>query len=299
EREHLMKTKFFQRINKAKWGYLFITPSYIFFIAFVLIPLIWAVRLSFFKAGLLESSWVGLKNYQHLIYDPIFRIAFRNTLLFVMVIVPANVVLSLFISVTIFPLSKPLQAFFRLAFYLPVVASGVILSLIWFWIFNPVYGLLNYILSIFHLGPVLWLGSTKWALPSLSFVVITMTLGQPIILFLASLGNIPKELYDAAKVDGANEGQQFWKITLPLLKPTTLFVLVTQTIGVFQIWVVIYLLTQGGPAYATESIVYLLYQTAFDFYKFGLACAQGIVLMIIIFIASFIQFKWFATAVEY
>jgi multiple sugar transport system permease protein len=146
---------------------------------------------------------------------------------------------------------------------------------------------------------VAWLGDTKTALPALALVVLTWILGQPVILFLAALGGIPEELLDAAKIDGANSWQQFWKVTFPLLLPTTLFVFVTQTIGVFQTFVVVLLMTRGGPAYATMTIVYDIWQTGFDFYKFGYASAMGVVLLVIVGTIAVIQYRFLGREVQY
>jgi multiple sugar transport system permease protein len=140
---------------------------------------------------------------------------------------------------------------------------------------------------------------TETALPALAVVVISWTIGQPLILYLAALGQIPEELFDAAKVDGANGWQQFWKITLPLLQPTTLFNMVTLTMAVFQVFVVVWLLTLGGPANATQTIVFRMWENAFTFYRFGRAAAMGTVLLIIGIIIAFFQFKFFAREIRY
>lgn len=237
--------------------------------------------------------------------DNVFQIALWNTLLFVVIVVPVTLVFTIFIAVIVYPLPKVPQSFIRMAFYMPVVSGGVILSMVWIWIFNRDFGLLNYLLDaigfyrLTGMEKIGWLALTETALPSLALVVISWTLGQPLILFLAALGGIPEELYDAAKIDGANSWQVFWKITLPLLKPTTLFNLVTQTIGVFQVFVVVLLMTSGGPANATQTIVFRIYENGFIFYKYGYAAAMGVVLLIIVGAVAYFQFKFLGSEIEY
>jgi len=294
-----MKKGLIKRIVDARWAYLFLLPAYIPFLIFTIYPLFDGVRLSFYDADLGGQTFVGLENYAKLLHDDAFLHGVRNTITFVVGVVPAALLLSLIIAVMVFPLSKSVQSFFRLAFYLPTVASGVVLTMVWLWIYSPTFGLLNYILTSLGLPRVTWLGDTSTALPSLAFVVLTWIIGQPIILYLAALGNVPQEVTEAAMIDGANSWQRFWKVTLPLLMPTTLFILVTQTINVFQVFVVVLLMTKGGPAYATMTIVYDIYQTAFDFYKFGYASAMGVVLLLIIGTIAIIQYRFLGREVQY
>jgi len=186
-----------------------------------------------------------------------------------------------------------------MAFYLPVVAAGVVLSMVWLYIYHPTYGLLNYLLTVVGLPRVAWLGTTGTALPSLAVVVASWTIGQPLIIFLAGLAGIPQDLYDAASIDGAGAWHKFWRVTLPLLMPTTLFVLVTQTINVFQVFVVVLLMTRGGPFNATQTIVFRIWETAFSFFQFGYASAMGVVLILLVSIVAVIQFKLLGREVEY
>lgn len=288
-----------QRIYKGRWGYFFMLPAYIFFAIFTLKPFFDGFRLSFYETTLVAEYYVGLENFFEIFRDQVFLIALRNTIIFVLAVVPTALALSIFVAVIIFPLSQKIHTFVRLAFYLPVVAGAVVLSMIWLWIFNPTYGLLNYILSLINLGPVEWLGSYAWALPSTIVVVISWILGQPIILLLAALGGVPPELWEASLIDGATRWQQFWKITLPLLKPTAFFVLVTQTIGVFQVYVVILLLTRGGPGYATQTIVYRIWEIAFRFYNFGYAAAMSFILLIMVTVIAIFQLKYLGGEIEY
>jgi multiple sugar transport system permease protein len=284
---------------QGRWGYFFIAPAYLLFGLFVLLPLAQGLYLSFFKVGLAPGgTFVGLENFARLARDPAFTRAVANTLSFVLGVVPLALALSLGIAVLIFPLSGRAQSFYRMAFYLPGVASGVILALVWLWIYQPTYGLLNYLLGHLGVPRIAWLGTTQWALPALGVVVLSWILGQPVILFLAGLGAIPPELAEAAKIDGAGAATQFRRITLPLLRPTILFVLLTQTIGVMQTVVVVLIMTRGGPANATQTIVYRIYETAFDFYDFGYASAMGVALLLLVGGITAVQFRLLGREVD-
>jgi multiple sugar transport system permease protein len=289
-----------RQVYQAGWGYFFVAPAALLFLVFILYPLAQGLYLSFFKAGLSPvRTFVGLDNFRRLFGDPGFIRAVLNTLAFVLGVVPLALVLSLGTAVLIFPLSNRVQSFYRLAFYLPGVASGVVLSLVWLWIYQPTYGLLNYVLGLAGVPRVAWLGEPQWALPALGLVVLSWILGQPVILFLAGLGAISPELSEAASIDGAGAWTQLRRITLPLLKPTVLFVLLTQTIAVMQTVVVVIVMTRGGPANATQTIVYRIYETAFDFYQFGYASAMGVVLLALVGVITAIQFRLLGQEVEF
>jgi len=288
-----------KRMWKGRWGYFFILPALIPFLIFTVYPLVHGIWLSFLNAGVNRDRWrfIGLDNYIRLFTkDQAFLIGIKNTFLFVFAVVPTAMIITLFIAVIIYPLSQKTQTFFRVAFYMPVVSSGVILAMVWNVIFSREFGLLNGtlealgIFNLFNIEKIGWLAQTETALLSLSIVIISWSLGQPLILFLAGLASIPTELYEAARLDGATGWQQFIGITLPLLRPTVLFVLVTLTIAVFQVFVVVLLMTLGGPANATQTIVFRLYESAFRFFKFGYASAMAVVLMIIIGTISAFQF---------
>ena len=274
-------------------GWMFLLPAGVPFIAFVLWPLIHGVALGFFDVQLGETRFVGLANYRRLLDDETFWAAVQNTCGFVVLVVPTVWMLSLGISALVYPMGSFARSFFRFAFYVPVVAGGVCLAMVWMWIFDQQYGLLNHITGSLLGVQVDWLGRTDTALASLAVVVISWSLGQPIIIFLAALGGIPPELHEAARIDGAGPLRRFWHVPLPLLRPASLFVLVTQTIGVFQVFVVVLLLTvNGGPAHSTRTIVYGMYETAFTpMYDFDYAAAQGSVLLVALGTIAVLQFR--------
>ena len=288
-----------RRLYQARWAYLFLAPALIFYGAFILYPLLQALHLSFYDVGLSPArKFIGLDNFTRLAGDEKFRRAVVNTLLFVLGVVPAALILSLATALIVHPLARRAQAFYRLAFYLPGVAGGVILALVWLWIYQPTYGLLNYLLGMVGIQPIAWLGTAETALPSLMLVVLTWILGQPIILLLAGLDAIPGELTEAARLDGAAGATMLGRITIPLLKPTLLFVLVTQTIGVMQVFVVVNVMTQGGPANATQTLVFRIYETAFSFYEYGYASAMGVALLGIVAVVALAQFRLLGQELE-
>ncbi|MCD1261767.1 sugar ABC transporter permease [Paenibacillus athensensis] len=285
---------------RRSWhGLLFFAPFAVFFLGFEIYPMLRAFYLSLFDYGLGQQSWVGWGNYTQLLHDRVFIRSVVNTLGFVFGSVPLTFIFAMFAAMVIYNKSKHVASFFRGAFYLPIVASQVILSIVWAWIYNPVSGVANYLLSFAHLGPFSWLSSEHLALPALVLIVVTFNVGQPIILLLAGMGNISPDYYEAADLDGASVWSKFIHITVPLLKPTSLYILVMTTIWAFQTFIVVQMLTGGGPNYATSTIMYLLYNTAFVYGQLGLASAMGIVITALISVVALLQFKLMKSDVEY
>lgn len=272
-------------------AYIFILPGYVAFLAFILVPLLYSIDLSFYNVSFNFAGrrFVGLMQYLYLLQDSVFIHALLNTFKYVIVVVPSALILSLGIALMIERFGRVFQALFRGAFYLPTVAGGIILSVVWLWIFNPTYGLVNYVLSWFGVSPILWLADSRFSFWSVCGVMLTYTMGQPIIVYLAGLAGIPRDLIDAAVVDGATGFQRTLFVKIPQLKTVTLFVLATQTIQVFQSWETVYMLTQGGPGHASTSLVFLIYQRAFISSRFGEAAAIGVVLTVIIMIVTLLQ----------
>lgn len=287
------------RVWKERAAYFFIAPLFLLTGLFLFKPVVESIRLSFFDASLRTETFVGIQNYVELLDDPIFWLEIKNSLIIVALLVSIMIGFALLVAVTIAKLHKRFQSFYRAAFFLPAVSAGVVTSLVWLWIFNPAYGLLNYILSLVGLSPITWLGQPNWARLSVVFVVFNWTVGTAIILYLSALMGIPSSIYEAAEIDGANSFQKFFGITLPLVMPTTLYILVTNTIGAFQIWEAVYLLTGGGPAYRTMTFVYRIYQLGFLYFDFGMACTHATVLLVIIFVISFFQFRVLKRELEY
>jgi len=286
-------------LKRDRSAYFFILPAFLFAGIFLFIPLGQGLYLSFFKAGITTREFIGFGNFTGMASDPLFWLALRNTLIIVCGIVVIDLSLSLFIAASIYRLKKVLQSFFRLAFYLPGICAGVVTSMVWLWMFNPTYGLLNYLLSLVGIPPIYWLSQGDTARLAVIIVVCSWFLGGHIILFLAALNAVPETIYEAAKIDGADSIQRFLYITIPLIMPMTVYILVTSTVGAFQIWAGIYMLTAGGPAYATTNMVYRLFQLGFGYFRFGQAAAYGVVLLMIIFPIAFIQFRYLSKKLEF
>jgi multiple sugar transport system permease protein len=289
-----------REVIRNRTNYYFLFPMFAFFTMFLIIPAIQGLYLSFFEFQISsEKHFVGLGNFVKLFVEPVFWIALKNTFYLVFGIVPLCLFLSLIISVVIIKSGELLKSFVRGAFYLPLVISGVTLALTWKFIFDPVVGLANYLLGLLGFERIIWLGDTKFSMLSIMIVIFTYNLGKPIIIYMAALGGIPESHYEAAKIDGAGRVKQFIHITLPMLKPTTLYLLITGTIGIFQTFVVIKLLTSGGPNNSTQTLAYLLYEKAFVFGQYGVACAVGTILFIIVTSIAILQYKFLSSDIEY
>ncbi|MGX7099515.1 acetylneuraminate ABC transporter permease [Globicatella sp. HMSC072A10] len=281
-------------------GYLFIAPAMIFFLTFVLYPMIKGIHMSLFKFRGRRQIFVGIDNYTKLLSDNVFLRSMGNTMFIVAIAVPIVVVLSLFIAINIYNKSAAVRSFFRGVFYLPAVSSVVSITVVWLWIYNPDFGILNYVLKSMNIidGNIQWLGNSQTAIYAIIVVLITTSIGQPIILYIAALGNVPVELLESAKIDGASNWVMFKNIIWPLIIPTTLYIVVTTTINSFQIFALIQLMTAGGPNYSTSTVMYLVYEAGIKIQDYGRASAMGVVLAAIIAIISTLQFKYLNKDIE-
>ncbi|MDD9266839.1 carbohydrate ABC transporter permease [Paenibacillus sp. GCM10023248] len=286
--------------GEGSWGYAFIAVALVAFAMFTAYPVVSAFIISLQEYKPLGSTYVGLDNYTATIKDGLFWQAMRNTVVYTVLTVPVNLFLSLVIAVLILPLRKKTQGFFKGVYYLPVVASGVALSVVWLWIFDPMEGgILNQLIHFFGISNQNWLGSSKTAMFSLVLMSWLSSHGTSIIIYLAGLLGIDDTYYEAAEMDGANFFQKLWHIVVPALKPATLFLLVTGVIGSFQVFQNAYLMTGGGPNNATTMVGLLIFNNAFTYFEFGKAAAQSLILAVIIALISVIQFKYAGKDVEY
>jgi multiple sugar transport system permease protein len=277
-------------------GYLFLLPSLIFFVGFVIIPMVMCIFTSFTDASMnanVDTQFIGLTNYVNLWQDPVFLKALLNTVIIVVVSVPTVCAFSLWVSSAMYKLNGKLLSIFRVIFYLPVVTGSVAVTVVWTWMYNNYYGIFNYILKGVGVidQNINWLGDPKYALGCIILILFTTSVGQPIVLYVSALGNVDQSLVEAAKVDGATNLQVFWRIKWPQMMPTTLYILVITTINSFQCFALIQLLTSGGPNYATETVMYYIYYTAFKLNQFGYGNAMGVILAIFIALLSALQFK--------
>lgn len=290
-----------RRNFKREWitSYLFLLPALAFFIMFVAYPMLRGIYMSFFDYSLTSFNYIGLDNYITLYHDKTFHKSMWNTILLVVVAVPVVIIFSIFVSMVIYKKNEFFRSFFRGIFYLPAVTSVVSVTVVWGWIYHPNFGVLNYLTGLFGMSPISWLGDPKTALMAITVILITTSVGQPIILYVASLGNIPASYIEAAQLDRATPWQIFRKIIWPMLMPTNLYVIVITTINTFQCFSLIQLLTSGGPIYSTSTVMYGVYEQAFQLGNFGLASAMGVVLAVVIAIISIVQFKYLGSDVEY
>ena len=281
-------------IRETTTAYLFLAPFLLFFVGFVLYPMFMCVFTSFFDATMgRDDIFVGFQNYKTLFQDDVFWTALKNTLIIVLVSVPVTCAFSLWVASAISRMPVAATSAFRCIFYLPVVTGSVAVTMVWKWMFNNYYGVLNYLGTQTGLlnENINWLGDPKYALGCIIMILLTTSVGQPIVLYVSALDNVDKSLVEAAEVDGATRMQTFWKIKWPQMMPTTLYILVITTINSFQCFALIQLLTSGGPNNSTMTIMYYIYYNAFKLYKYGYGNAMGVILAIIIAILSAIQFK--------
>lgn len=279
-------------------AYLFLLPSLIGFLVFVVGPIIGSFGLSFFRWNLLSApEFIGLTNYIQLItQDSIFHKVLGNTLYYTVTIVPLQLALGLIIAVA---LNQSIRgtSIYRVIYFMPVVTNIVAAALVFQWLLNRDFGIISaWIWELaastgWSIQPPDWLNSTIWAKPAVVLLTLWKNVGFTMVIYLAGLQNVPDVLYDASKVDGASAWQRFRYITIPMVSPTTFFLLVIQMIGAFQLFAEPFVLTRGGPAQATLSIVYYIYQNAFEFQRMGKATAIAWILFAIIFVFTFIQVR--------
>jgi multiple sugar transport system permease protein len=270
---------------------LFLLPNLIGFLIFTAIPVGAAFVLAFYDYDLLlGASWAGLENFRELFtVDRVFRAALFNTVYFTAVSVPLSVVLGLATAILV---NQALRGvvIFRSIFLLPYVTVTVALSLVWKWLYLPDIGLINSVLGTVGIDGPAWLTSQTWAMPALILMSVWKGFGYNMVIFLAGLQGIPDHLYDAAKVDGATAWRRFLNVTLPLLSPTTFFVVVISVISSFQVFDQALIMTNGGPGTATTTLVLYIYQKGFQSFDMGYAAAVALVLFAVIFVFTVVQF---------
>jgi multiple sugar transport system permease protein len=291
------------RQMRKQWSaYLFLAPTLILFGIFTVLAVIYAFYLSFHEWNILEPAkpFVGLDNYSRLLGDERFGGAIVNTLYYTAASVPLTMGIGLLIALL---LNNQIRArgFFRTLFYLPVVTPLVIAAIIWKWVYNGDFGLLNYYLI--QLGiidePLLWLADPNLAMPAVIITSVWKSVGFSMVVYLAGLQSIPEDFYDAAKVDGAVGWQRLKDITIPLLSSTTLFLAVVSVLGAFQVFTEIFIMTNGGPLGRTTTIVYHIYQTAFKFFDMGYASAMAFGMFVLMFAFTLVQLRVMRGEVEY
>jgi multiple sugar transport system permease protein len=287
-----------KNIYSARAAYFFLTPALLMITVFFFFPVLAALFMSFTDFDIYGLSdfknvrFIWFDNYKTLFGDPLFWTALRNTFYFVFIGGPLSLAVSLGAAMLLNSRLVKLKSFFRLIYFTPVVATLVSVAVVWRYIYHPRFGLLNYILDLVGIGSVDWLGDPTWAMPAIIFLAVWKNFGYNMIIFLAGLQNIPEELYEAARIDGAGSFHQFISVTLPMLAPTTLFVGIITMIGYFQLFAEPYVMTQGGPVNSTLSIVLYMYEEGFRWWNMGYSASLAFVLFAIIFIGTLLQIKF-------
>ena len=279
----------------ARW---LLAPALITFCAFSVVPVLMTLALGFTRYDVLTAPrWVGGANYADIMKDPTFLASIWHTFYYTLGTVPPTLVLGLLLAVA---LNAQLRGMivFRTLFYTPVVTSVVAASMIWMWLYNPQFGLLNFFLGKLGVGPQQWLSSPEQAMPCLMIMTIWKELGYAMVIYLAGLQGIPASLYEAAEMDGAAWWPSLRNVTLPMLRPVTLFLLVTSVIGSFQVFDAIYVMTKGGPVGATTTVVHQIYENGFRFLRMGRASAMAVVLFLMILIVSLLNLRVFRRDLE-
>jgi multiple sugar transport system permease protein len=278
------------RTQAAIAGYAFLLPNIVGFLVFSSIPVLATFAISTLDWDMIRTpTFVGIQNYEQLLLeDPLFRRILLNTGYYVVGTVPAGIVLSLLLALALNSSIRGIT-FFRAVFFVPVITSAVAVAMIWRWLFNSDYGLINVGLFALGLPGIPWLSSSAWAMPAVILMATWKHLGYNMVIYLAGLQGIPPSLYEAASIDGANARTRFRHITLPLLAPTTFFILVISMITSFQVFDLAFILTGGGPGVSTNTIVMYVYNQAFQFFHMGYAAAVAWVLFAIVFMVTALQ----------
>jgi multiple sugar transport system permease protein len=277
--------------REALWGYFFIAPWIIGFIIFTLGPVLASLGLSFMDYELISApTWRGLRNYAELItQDRLFGLSLYNTIYYTLFSVPLGIIAA-FLLALLLNVKLPGMNLYRTVFYLPAVTAGVAVSLLWIWLFNPQFGLINYLLRSLGLPGPGWLVDPAWSKPA--FIMMSVwAVGGTAVIFLAGLQGVPRSLYEAAEIDGANTWQRFRNVTIPMMTPVIFFNMIVGIIGSFQVFTSAYVMTQGGPRESTLFYVLYLFRQGFKLLRMGYAAAMAWILFIIIIVLTLIQLR--------
>jgi multiple sugar transport system permease protein len=281
----------------SRAGWFFIAPALLLIGIFFFVPVVGSLLLSvtdfdiYAIADLANARFVGLANYAELLRNPIFWTAVRNTFYFALVGGPLTVAVSLAAALLINARLVRFRSVFRTIYFVPFVTTLVAVAIVWRYLYHPQYGLFNYALGWIGIGPIDWLGDPRWAMPSIILLAVWKNFGYNMLIFIAGIQAIPDELYEAAALDGARALRQFRHVTLPMLAPTFLFVGVITMIGYFQLFAEPYVMTGGGPLRSTTSLVLLMYEEGFRWWRMGAAAAVAFILFAIILVWTLLQFR--------
>ena len=272
-------------------GYLFIAPQLILMLFFIIMPVIKGFQMSFFEKFGRSEIFVGLDNYKFLLSDPVFRKSILNTIFFIVAIVFLTITFALFVSTTVFDKTSKYLSFIRTSYYLPVMVSMLVMSVIWKMLLNPSSGVVTWLLGLIGFEGVNLLGNPKTVMPVIIFVTFIGNVGQAILIYIAAMIGIPKDYFEAAELDGASRFQRIRHIVVPNVRATTIYLVITNVIAVLKIFVVIQQLTGGGPNNASVTMMYYLYQNAFVYNRGGVAAAIGVMMFVIALLFSIPQMR--------
>ncbi|MFC5447736.1 carbohydrate ABC transporter permease [Paenibacillus aestuarii] len=288
-------------VRDAFAGYLFLLPALIVFGLFIAEPLVNSIILSFHRYDVITPAvFVGLDNFVKFFHDTRLGTVYGNTIEFVLILVPLHLIMGLLLALGVTKVvSVKWKYIFRTAFYFPVLVTTAAVAVAWVYMYDFNFGIMNYLLSLFGAAPIPWLNDPHWVYVSVAIFSFWKFVGNPFLYYLVGLQNIPKSLYEAAEIDGANATQSFFRITLPMLTPTIFFVLVVTLIGAIQIFDEPYLITGGGPGDASRTISLYIYEQAFQNHAMGYASTVSLSLFIIILAITIMQFRFSSRWVSY
>jgi multiple sugar transport system permease protein len=281
------------RQNRAGWW--FVSPALLLIGVFFVLPVLAALLLSFTDFDLYaigdigNARFVGLANYSALVHNPVFWLALKNTFYFALVAGPLTVAMSLGAALLVNAPLVRMRGLFRTIYFTPFVTTLVAVAIVWRYLYHPQYGLLNHALGWFGIHPINWLGDPHWAMPAIILMATWKNFGYNMLILIAGLQSIPEDLYEAARLDGAGAIRRFRHVTLPMLGPTMLFVAVITMIGYFQVFTEPYVMTAGGPLKATETVVLLMYEEGFRWWRMGVAASYAFALFLIIMVGTLVQ----------
>lgn len=294
------KSQFWYRFQRKIAPYVFVLPGFLFYMMVTFIPAIIGIGLSFTNWTIISPKfrWVGLRNYERMLSDELFWTSLKNTFSYAVGLIPGVIIFALILALLLNTKVKGITLF-RTIFYLPVVTPISVASVIWLWIYDRRTGILNWLVGLLKMPPRNWLMDPKTAMGSMVAMGIWLAVGSNMIVYLAALQGISKSYYEAADMDGANFWQKLRYITIPLLRPTTLFIVVTVTMGALRVFAQINIMTQGGPLHHTSVIVHYIFQTAFTDLRMGYAAAMSVALFLITLVITFINWKFLGKGVNY
>lgn len=286
--------------REAATGWIFVALPLVSLIVFMYYPIVRSFMISGYEWNLLtEPKFIGLQNYKTLFQDKVFLTSLWNTFRWVIIYVPMSVITSFLLALLLDQKLKG-AGFFRTLYYLPVVAPIVVVALLFVWIYNTDYGILNFILTkVFHIDPIGWLTDSRYSLFAIAVMSVWKWAGYNMLIFLAALQGIDESIYEAAELDGITPMTKLFKIKVPLVMPSIYFVMLTSVIDAFQMFTEIFIMTKGGPGYSTYTVSYYLWSNAFEYSKMGYACAMSAVMFVIILAVTLVQNKVMDRKVQY